>query len=111
MKRYLLYVWMIFLLSGCSIRTGGEAFFTQIDEIEQALEQPEWNTITQHAEELKKIYQDEKWKIQLIGDEGEYEDLNESINRVIAVAKEKDSSNIRLELATTKSILEEIYSL
>lgn len=111
MNRYILYLLMFLFLSGCTNRVGGEAFFNRLDEIEQALDQGEWNTITQHAEELKHIYSDQKWKIQLLGDEGEYESLYRSINNLIAAIKEKDSVNVRLELATAKSLLEDIYSL
>ncbi len=102
---------MILLLSGCTNKIGGEVFFNRLDDMEQALEQEEWNTLTQHAEELKRIYNDQKWKLQLLGDEGEYENLYRSINNLIAAIKEKDSVNVRLELATTRSFLEDIYSL
>ena len=110
-NRYLLYLLMILLLSACANKMGGEAFFNRLDDMEQALDQEDWNTITQHAEELKRVYSDQKWKLQLLGDEGEYESLYRSINNLIAAIKEKDSVNVRLELATAKSLLEDIYSL
>jgi len=82
-----------------------------MDHLENALDNPKWEQITQQANELKKIYKDNKWKLQLLGDEGEYEGLNESINKIIAAAKEKDTTNIRLEMATARSLILDIYSL
>ncbi|TRM11490.1 DUF4363 family protein [Lentibacillus cibarius] len=109
-KRSLFFVLMI-LLSGCTTKIGEDVFITQVDELELALDQQDWNQITHYAEELKTVYQDEKWKIQLIGDEGEYEGLLESINKLIAATKEKDIKNVRMELASTKTLIEDIYSL
>lgn len=102
---------VILLLSGCSNKVGGDYFFNHIDEMEQALSQPEWTVITQQAEELKYMYKDNKWKLQLIGDEGEYESLDESIGKLIEAIKEEDILNVRMELATIKSYLNGIYSL
>ncbi len=111
MKRYLFCFVIILLISGCSKPVGGEVFFNHLDEIEQALNQPEWNMITQYAEDFKKIYEDEQWKLQLLGDEEEYEGLYRSINNLIAAAKEEDSVNLRMELATSRTILEQIFSV
>ncbi|MCT1903041.1 DUF4363 family protein [Oceanobacillus sojae] len=112
MKKIIIFFTLIFIiLSGCSNQVGGDHFFQQIDKLEQAIEQPEWSKITSQAEELKKMYKKDKWKIQLVGDEDEYEGLDESISNLIAAAKEEDSINTRLELATVKSIFEGIYSL
>lgn len=82
-----------------------------MDQLEQALDHPEWEQITRQVYELKEIYEDNKWKLQLLGDEGEYEGLNESINKIIAAAKEEDTSNLRMELATVRSLIADIYSL
>lgn len=110
-KRYLFCFIIILLLSGCSDPVGGEVFFNHIDEMEQALDQQEWNMITQYVEDFKKIYKDEQWKLQLLGDEEEYEGLYRSINNLVAAVKEEDSVNLRMELATSRTILEQIYSV
>jgi hypothetical protein len=38
------------------------------------------------AKELKKIYKKHRWKIQLLGDEDEHEELYKSINKLIGGA-------------------------
>lgn len=110
-KKTIIYMSLFILLSACSNTIGGDLFFNHMDQLEQALDHPEWEQITLQADELKDIYEDNKWKLQLLGDEGEYEQLNESINKIIAAAKEEDTTNVRMELATAKSLVTDIYSL
>lgn len=111
MKKVAIYLCFLLLLSACTIKVGGEEFFSCIDEMEQELNQPNWEKLSSKANEIKELYKKSKWKIQLIGDEGEYEGLDESINNLIASIKEKDTTNTRMELATIRTIIEDIYSL
>ncbi|WP_077618423.1 DUF4363 family protein [Bacillus sinesaloumensis] len=99
------------LLAGCANTIGGDLFYNHIDQLEEALDQPDWEQIKLQAEELNDIYIDSKWKLQLLGDEGEYEQLNESIQKIIAAVKEEDTTNVRMELATARSLVADIYSL
>ena len=102
---------ILFFLSACTNQVGGEAIFNHINELEKGLDQPNWTELSIQANELKKMYEEDKWKLQLIGDEGEYEDLYKSIGNLIATVKEKDPLSTRMEIATTRTLLEEIYSL
>ncbi|MFD1386477.1 DUF4363 family protein [Oceanobacillus oncorhynchi subsp. oncorhynchi] len=110
-KQIIIFTLLFIVLSGCENQVGGNYFFDHTDQLEQSLNEPKWDEITTQAEELKNIFKNHKWKIQLIGDEDEYEGLHESINNLIAAAKENDSTSTRLELATVRSFLEDIYSL
>lgn len=109
--KIILFVFLLITIPGCSNQVGGDYLFNHIDQLEQAIDQSNWDEVLLQSEELKDIYEDSKWKIQLIGDEDEYEGLYQSINNLIAVVKEKDTTNARLQLASIKSILEDIYSL
>lgn len=111
MKKIIICISLFILLSGCAKTIGGDVFLNHIDQLEHALDRPDWAEITPQVHELKEIYEKNKWKLQLLGDEGEYERLNESINRIIAVTKGKDTTNVRVELATARSLIEDIYSL
>lgn len=110
-KKAGIYLLVLVALSGCEGKIGGDYFFNQIDQLEQALDDSEWNKMNAQTAQLKEIYQDNKWKIQLLGDEGEYEGLYQSINKLIAAAKEEDTVNFRIELSTIRSFVEDIYSL
>lgn len=110
LKKTTICMLLFVLLSGCSNIIGKDTFLNHMDQFEQALDDPEWKQIRDRADELEKIYNDNKWKIQLLGDEGEYERLSESIHIIIAAAKEEDTTNVRIELATARSLIEDIYS-
>ncbi|WP_249869991.1 DUF4363 family protein [Oceanobacillus saliphilus] len=112
MKKFLfIFMALLILLSGCTNKVGGDYFFKQINMLEQSLENPDWKKIATQVEALKDMYDKNKWKVQLIGDEGEYEGIDESIRRLIAAIKEEDIINIRMELATIESLLEGVYTL
>ncbi|GAB3804549.1 DUF4363 family protein [Virgibacillus kimchii] len=111
MRKIIIYTCLLLLLTSCEIMVGGDVFFKQINEMENGLEDPNWEEAIVQAKELKEIYKNNKWKIQLLGDEDEYESLYESINKLITVTKEKDLMNTRLELVTIHTYIEDIYSL
>lgn len=110
-KKYVLPIIFIMFLSGCSNISGEEAFSNNIKAIEHALKKPDWNQIESLGDDLKKLYNQSEWKIQLLGDEDEYEGLQESINQLIAAIEEKEIPEIKLELATVKTFLDNIYSM
>lgn len=110
-KKTVVYILVIILFSGCTKTIGGEFLLNHIDQLEQALDHKDWEKISYQANELKNIYEDNKWKLQLLGDEGEYEGLNESINKIIAATMEEDVTNVRMEIATARTFVKDIYSL
>lgn len=111
MNKTIIVCCCLLFLVGCENNIGGDVFFNQIDDIENALENEDWDEVTVQAEALKELYKQEKWKLQLLGDEGEYESLYESINKLIIATEEKDRMNIRIELSVIHTFIEDIYSL
>lgn len=110
LKKLLVLCCFLFL-TACTDQIGGKAFFEHIDKLENGLDQPQWEELAIQANELKEMYEKDKWKIQLLGDEGEYESLNESLNNLLATIKEEDTLTTRMELATILTLFEDIYSL
>jgi len=102
---------LFFVLTGCSSHTGHADFDQNIHEIEQKLIAEDWDALKYQLNELMKAYKKNDWKIQLIGDEGEYERLHESINRLLTAVDAKEKNEARIELATLKTIVDDIYSL
>lgn len=99
------------MLSGCSAQTGKNDFKQHISKIEQAVKEEDMTVLGTQIDQLLQIYDKNEWKLQLIGDEGEYERLHEAINRMITARKADDLTQLQLELATIKTIIEDIYSL
>jgi len=82
-----------------------------IQSLEQELNNTDSEILSQLANQLKEHYRHHYWKIVLIGDEGEYERLNESINRLITAIDASELNDAKIELATIKTIVKDIYSL
>ncbi|MEN0642384.1 DUF4363 family protein [Alkalicoccobacillus gibsonii] len=110
-RKMIVSLMMITLLTACGNVVGSHAFYVVLDHIEEALEQSDWDQLDQYASQFEETYAQNKWKLQLIGDEGEYEGLYESIQKLIAGVKEKDSTIVRLELASARALVSDIYSL
>lgn len=109
-KGLILIMTVLLLLPGCSNMIGKNDLNECITNLEQSLQQLDWETAQKQIDEMKKLYNSNKWKIQFLGDEGEYESLYESINKLNVVLEEKDLIYAKLELATIKSLVNDIYS-
>jgi hypothetical protein len=110
-KNWHMFLLLFILLSGCSNITGENDFSEKISSIEQALLKPDWEQLQSLSKELKLLYKKNQWKIQLLGDEDEYESLQESIHHFIVAIEEQDLTETKLEMATIKTFMEDIYSL
>jgi hypothetical protein len=110
-KKSMMSIFLFIVLSGCSGVTGENDFSEKINSIEQALHDEDWNQLKSLGNELDELYQGSQWKIQLMGDEDEYESLQESINHLIVAIEEKDLTEAKLEVATIKTFIDDIYSL
>ncbi|MEN2767417.1 DUF4363 family protein [Ornithinibacillus xuwenensis] len=110
-KPYLLIIFLSLLFSGCGQPIGGEIFFNQINALEDSISHTDWEETKLQMDELIKIYEETLWKLQLLGDEGEYEGLHESLERLKPAVDQEDKLQALLELATIKGYLEGIYSM
>lgn len=110
-KKISLMLLIVIMLSGCSSYTGAKEIKQQMNVIEQQLAAEDWEALTVQMDRLLSSYDKNEWKLQLLGDEGEYERLHESINRLRAAIELKDMESANLELATLKTIVGDIYSL
>lgn len=110
-KKICIPITLSLLLMGCSNLTGKDAFFDEMKKFEVAVEQENWTELENYITKFKDLYDKEKWKVQLLGDEGEYETLEENIDHLIVSIQEKDILETKLTLATIKSLLNFIYSL
>lgn len=94
-----------------AISPSPDPIYRQAKSISTFINHKDWEKAIQKSDELKKLYQDNRWKYQLLGDEGEYEELNREIDRLRAAVKEKDRKQANIMIAAILSILEEIYSM
>lgn len=110
MKRLLL-VFSMLLLTGCSEWTDEKDFKASVDALEAVLSVEDWQVIEARVDAVKAQYAHSKWKLQLLGDEDEYESLQESIEHLKQAAKSKSKADCEKELTTIRTYLSQIYSL
>lgn len=111
MRKVMICILVLLLIAGCDGPVGGKMFFEEIHAMERLLDHPDWEGIEKKGKRLQERYDQDKWKLQLLGDEGEYEAINESLYRLKAAIREKDTLEVRTELASIKAFLRDIYSL
>lgn len=102
---------IVLILSGCSNLIGKEEFTNALDHLEHSVEQKEWKQLKSQGNDLLNIYDANKWKLQLIGVEQEYEELYETIHKLLVAIEEKDITETKIQLATIKTIITNMYSL
>ena len=111
LKKNIFPILITFLLFGCSNVTGKESFYKNVEAIELAVQDENWSSLNKLSKELDEIYKRQEWKIQLLGDESEYETLQESIDHLLVSIESEDLLQTKLELSTIKTLLQFIYSL
>lgn len=104
---------MVVILSGCSSSESGpgKAIFTKINEINLSTIKGNWKKSSMQAKTLRHLYEKRKWKLQLLGDEGEYEGLDQELRKLNAAVNSKDKTQTKIELASVRSLFQNIYSL
>lgn len=91
-------------------KAGGE-FYKKINKIDQLIQKKNWEEASSETSALRKLYKKKEWKIQLIGDEREYEGIGEGLDALHAAVKVKDKVQATTELANIHALLESVYSL
>ena len=107
----IIFLIITIFIGGCAEPIGGDYFFDKVKSLEVAISKEDWQSANVQLKDLKKLYKKNDWKLQLLGDESEYEGINEAISRLSAAIKSEDTKQALLELATIRAYLEEIYSM
>lgn len=110
-KMKLLLVVAMLFLTGCAEATDENNFKHALESLETALLTEDWSLIEEQVEAIENQYIQSKWKLQLLGDEDEYESLLESVNQLKRATKLKDKADCEKELTSIETYLQQIYSL
>lgn len=107
-KLLCLIILMILLTTvGCS--SENSAISRKMEGISHLVEKKKWEQAASEVNELKDVYQDQKLKLQFLGDEQEYEGVSREMNKLIPALEEKDVLEVKKELAAIDGYLESIY--
>jgi Domain of unknown function (DUF4363) len=110
-KKILILFSLFLILTACNEPIAGQPFFDRISSLEKSIKDEDWKKSQKQLQELKSHYKENMWKLQLIGDESEYEGMHESLLRLEAALEQEDSTQALIELSNIKAYLEQIYSL
>ncbi|WP_018922726.1 DUF4363 family protein [Salsuginibacillus kocurii] len=110
---------LIILLFMLSFLTGCELFMTEKDdllfatlgEIREHIEEEEWEEAYAHIEEFQKRYEEQKWKLQLLGGVEDYNEIELQILQFKETIKEEDALESKIGLSQMKHRLTIIYHL
>src|SRR5690606_26176438 len=108
-KKSLLLIFVHIMISDCSAQNGSAEFKGAVQRLEQLINDKDISGLKREVEVINKTYDKNEWKIQLLGDEGEYEGLHESIGRFIAAVEIEDLETAKTELGAIKAFLKDIY--
>ncbi|WP_245799369.1 DUF4363 family protein [Virgibacillus siamensis] len=95
------------LLTGCQSE---KAFFHEMQDINKTVEQKDWDQAKANVKKLSQLYKKEKWKLQLLGDEAEYEGINVELQVLKESVQAKDKTQTKVSLGTIRGHLKDIYS-
>lgn len=82
----------------------------QVQIISSLINKEDWANALENSTKLKAIYNRQLWKLQLLGDEQEYDRLSREIEKLKASVKQKDKKQSQVSIAIIKTLIDEIYS-
>lgn len=98
-----------FPLFGCSEKTI-QQFEGSLQRIEDAIISPsDWTTAEVEVISLKKSFDKNLWKMQLLGDENEYESLKKDLLQLEAAIHAQDKSQTIIFISSIKSEVTSIF--
>lgn len=115
--RYLLgALFLILFLSGCNVgdlfkTDRDEALFTAVTEMKQHVEKEEWMTVRAKMDTFQTNYDNQKWKMQLLGELEDYHDIELEIKHFYISAEEEDAFECLIGLEQIAYRLHTIYTL
>lgn len=112
-KSGLLFIFVSIILVGAWTPFGShkQKLDQALDKINTYVSHQQWAQAEHEHEHLMKVYHKEKWLLQLMGDEGEYEEINHSVNKLEAAIKTKSVTQAKMEIGNLKAVIYEIFSL
>ena len=98
------------MLFGCSNETiQKKPIYQKATEIKTLVNQQEWDKAKEGSKDIYQLYKENKWKYQFLGDETEYNTLNQHIQKLIISIEEQDTKEAKFNLAMIEHYMESLY--
>lgn len=101
------------ILSGCDLvkTEKDEVLFKTASDVHNQIEQQEWDKALTTIKEFENLYEDRKWKLQLLGELEDYKELELEIVTLKESLKEEDRFEAKVGLRQIEHRLHLIYEL
>lgn len=114
-KKRLCGLLIILLLTGGWLGVGeaakSEPLYDKMKEVSQLINDEKWDSAAKEAAALKALYRKEKWKLQFLGDETEYQQIYLELEKLLAAVDEQDRTQAKIILSNIRAIVHNIYSM
>ncbi|UFU00286.1 hypothetical protein KO561_04860 [Radiobacillus kanasensis] len=99
----------ICILGGWTLQEDDNRFKSSLIQIEGLVDSEEWDKASEEAYQLRDIYQNEKWKYQLLGDENNYKGIQKEMEKLLASISVEDKKQVKVETAVIRTLYKDIY--
>lgn len=98
------------LLLGCSNdKIISKPLYQKSEEIISLVNQLQWEKAKEEVRVIEDLYQKDEWKFQLLGDESEYDGLNQEISQLKVSIQEEDKMEAKSSLVIIQDYIRAIY--
>ena len=111
MKKSILYLIILLVLSGFSVNNqiNENGFKSNLEKMNIIVTQKKWKEANKTMQELTQIYHEEKWKLQLLGNEDEYNGIAKELKLLQTSIDVQDKKEAKYHLTIVKHKLNSIY--
>lgn len=114
-KRLLGILLVTLLFTAVGLPTEGIAkekpLLRQVKEMNRLVDLEQWDQALKKAQAAEQTYKKNRWKLQFLGNEREYEGLDQEYAKLLEAIKEKEKAQVKMQLAVIQEILKDIYSM
>ncbi|RKD24973.1 hypothetical protein BEP19_03815 [Ammoniphilus oxalaticus] len=87
-----------------------ETIFEQFEQLAQNVEREYWNRAAQDRQKVSVWYKKNKWKLQWLGDEAEYEQIYTDLDQLKSAIEEQDKLQAKMLISSIRATLRQIYN-
>lgn len=104
---------MLISITGCDIfkTEKDDLLFHSVTELQHQIEKEEWDKALSNINKFENLYEERKWKLQLLGELEDYKEIELEIVALKESVKEQEKLDAKIGLGQIKHRLDVIYNL